>query len=74
MVTSLNLMSHLSPEFPGHPHPEQRAWEARVQEPQCSAANWRTESLRTYLCLTHRENKYWQGTKKEHVLQTIRVT
>lgn len=68
------MSKQLSSEFAVHPHPEQRAWEVRVRKPTAIAANWRTTTLRMCLCFTHRENKYWQGTKKEHVLQTIRVT
>lgn len=34
--------------------------------PRCRScsAHWCTTSLRTCLCFTHRENKYWQVTKK----------
>lgn len=56
-----------SPEFPHILVPRQRAREAGEPEAQHNIAHM-------CLCFTHRGNKYWQVTKKEHVLQTIGVT
>lgn len=76
VATSSNFMSKqpLAPEFPVHPHPQTEGLARQGAE---AARPWLQTGARHpsgRLCFTHRENKCWQVTKKEHVLQTIGVT